>query len=185
MKESNTLNLCVCINVSRPQKFKIPPQIRSVPTIMDTNGQVLTGQFVRQFVSTVLPKKKNSDPLKRPPQSTPSSSGAAPGKHPSISSIPEQQRANQQGGGLQSANFGTEFGGFSYLPGGNDLNESFYDFEYLDGSGPMGGMGKGPGHVQGRQSQQSSQMGGSKKGDELQRRLEEMKASRSRDMGGR
>ena len=34
---------------------------------MDTNGTLLTGQFMRQYVDTVLPQKKNSDPLKRPP----------------------------------------------------------------------------------------------------------------------
>ena len=146
---------------------------------MDTNGQVLTGQFVRQYVSTVLPQKKNSDPLKRPPQ------GMTAGNRPSISSIPEQQRANQESGGLQSANFGTEFAGFSYLPGNNDIKETFYDFEYLDGSGPLGGMGKGPGHTKGRETQASSSMKSSKKADDLQRRLEELKASRSRDMGGR
>lgn len=45
-------------------------------------------------------------------------------------------------GGLMSANFGTEFGSFSYLPGSNDLKETFSDFEYIsEGAyGPGGGQ---------------------------------------------
>jgi hypothetical protein len=37
-----------------------------------------------------------------------------------------------------SANFGTEFSGFSYLPGTNDAQETFQDFEYLPQSSSSG-----------------------------------------------
>lgn len=83
---------------------------------------------------------KHSDPLKRP--RGPVSSGAKP--RPSLTAGSSNGGSHPQSDGLLSANFGTEFSGFSYLPGRNDLSEAFSDFEYLSQTeGPRGGHGVG------------------------------------------
>lgn len=177
LKECDSLNSIICINVSRPQKNKIPKQIRSVPTIMDQNGQLITGSFARSFITTVLPQMKNSDPLKRP-RGGPGGSQVS-GPRPQISK--SVGGSNPSSDGLLSANFGTEFSGFSYLPGRNDLAESFTDFEYLNQKeGPRGGHGIG---VKGGIDSQDSKVVSSKKADELQKRLDSLKAQRSLDVG--
>lgn len=68
-------------------------------------------------------------------------------------------------GGLLSANFGTEFSTFSYLPGSNDLKETFSDFEYLTSTNQSN-----------RQVQQSS------KSRNIDAKLEAMQKARSQDM---
>lgn len=182
MKQSDTLSMCICINVSRANQynFKIPPNIKSVPTIMDQNGQILTGSFARNFITTVLPQMKTQDPMKQQVATHPSQQKPVTqiqGQRPSAST---STQSNQ----LQSANFGTEFSGFSYLPGANDLGEDFIDFGNIKGDKIQAGMGVsgGGGNGDPRTAVSASMSGGSKKSQELQQRLDAMKEARSEDM---
>lgn len=38
LKKTGTIHSIICVNVSKPYRYKIPPQIRSVPSIMNTQG---------------------------------------------------------------------------------------------------------------------------------------------------
>ena len=137
---------------------------------MDQNGQILTGSFARNFITTVLPQMKTQDPMKQ-----------------QVATHPSQQKpttASTQSNQLQSANFGTEFSGFSYLPGANDLGEDFIDFGNIRGGEIQAGMGVsgGGGNGDPRTAVSASMSGGSKKSQELQQRLDAMKEARSEDM---
>lgn len=160
------LNDCICINVSKKHtyKSKIPPQVKSVPTILDTSGQYITGSFVKKFVDTVLPQRKNSDPTKTPRHGEVNMAG----------NRPQNTKVEVKSDDLQSANFGTEFSIFSYLPGMNEQNEDFTDFEYLNGMNRQASTDE--------MKTVSASNGGKSMGDALNSKLEQFKKARSQDL---